>query len=162
MAEAAVAVTAHLVHMAAMGLLTSVVAPLVVLASWDRVAWDRLALPAIVALPGFAVLHGTVLLTPAHGAGPLVGVTAHALVLLGAVVFWLPVLGARRRLPDPGRSAYLFLAGPVLDLPAVWLIAMGDSAGGLAMIVAMMPIGLAAIAVTWRWITREEELAGVN
>jgi hypothetical protein len=42
------------------------------------------------------------------------------------VVFWMPVLGTRRRLRDAGRAVYLFLAGPLLDLVGVWLVATGD------------------------------------
>ena len=72
-----------------------------------------------------------------HGCGaggrgnrPLPARTVRALlvqvVLLAAtVVFWLPVLGTRR-LRDAGRAVYLFLAGPLLDLVGVWLVATGD------------------------------------
>jgi hypothetical protein len=51
------------VHMGLMGLLVSVVAPAVVLlARRGRVGLDRLALPGLVALPAFALLHGLVTL----------------------------------------------------------------------------------------------------
>ncbi|WP_018386295.1 hypothetical protein [Wenjunlia vitaminophila] len=66
------------------------------------------------------------------------------------------MLGPARRLSDPGRCVYLFSAAPALDLPALGLVAAGHDAGGLTMIVSMLPVGGAALAVTWRWITAEE------
>ena len=155
--------TGGTVDMAVMGALTSVVAPALILGtgrvlpSWR---WDRLAVPAYVVLPVFLVAHaaGTILLGQVDLTAP-VAFTLHAVLLLGAVLFWLPVLGTRHRLTDPARTAYLFLAAPSLDLGAVWVIASGDSRGGLAMIVAMLPIGLAAVMSTWRWIVREERAA---
>jgi hypothetical protein len=41
----------------------------------------------------------------------------------------------------------------------VWLVAVGDSPGGLSMIVGMLPMGVAAVALTWSWISREERRA---
>ncbi|PZS39525.1 MAG: hypothetical protein DLM62_07855 [Pseudonocardiales bacterium] len=75
------------------------------------------------------------------------------------MVFWAPVLGVRRRLPDAARMLYLYTAIPLLDAPGVWLVAHGDSSGGLAMITGMLPMGLIAVAVTWSWINREERRA---
>lgn len=154
--------TSGVLPMALAGLATSGLAPALLLitgrgrSGWD---WDRLALPAVLTLPLFAVLHAaTMILMAGQDLPAPVELPLHALLLLGAIVFWLPVLGTRRRLPDPGRTVYLFLAAPTLDLAGVWIIARGDTAGGLAMIVAMLPIGLAAIGVTWRWIVREERL----
>lgn len=154
---------ADTVEMAVMGLLTSLVAPALILGtrrvvpSWH---WDRLALPAWVVLPAFLVAHagGTILMSRYELTVP-VSLTLHGVLLLGAVLFWLPVFGSRHRLSDPARTAYLFLAAPSLDLGAVWVIATGDSRGGLAMIVAMLPIGLTAVVSTWRWIAREERSA---
>lgn len=152
-----------IVPMAACGAVTSMLAPGLVLLShhtervWD---WDRLALPAAAALPLFVAGHATITITLANVDLPDVSAMClHVLLLLGAIVYWLPVLGRRHRLSDPARSAYLFLSAPVLDLAGVWLVAQGDSPGGLAMIVAMLPIGLMAVVVTWRWISREERLA---
>lgn len=158
--------SSDVVSMAVMGGLTSVVAPALVLGtgrflpSWN---WDRLALPAALVLPVFLVLHagGTILLARVPLGAP-VELVLHVVLLLGAVLFWLPVIGSRHRLSDPARTAYLFLAAPSLDLGAVWVIAEGDSAGGLSMIVAMLPIGLAAVVSTWRWIVREERLAAAG
>jgi cytochrome c oxidase assembly factor CtaG len=152
----------HVVHMATMGLLVSVVAPALTIGLCRFPALDRLALPGVVVLPGFTLLHGAITImgdSPGAMAGPLTGTAGHVALLLGAVLFWAPVLGTRRRLPDAGRAVYLFLAGPLLDLAGVWLVAQGDAAGGLAMIVGMLPIGVAAIVVTWRWISREERQA---
>lgn len=154
---------AGLVPMATSGAVTSVLAPALILLTpriglpWN---WDRLALPAPAALPLFAVGHAAIMITMATRQVPApLAMVAHALLLLGAIVFWLPVLGRRCRLSDPGRTAYLLLAVPTLDLAAVWIIATGDSTGGLAMIVAMLPIGVAAVVITWRWMVREERLA---
>ncbi|WP_199433018.1 hypothetical protein [Qaidamihabitans albus] len=149
--------TGEIVRMAAMGLLTSVVAPAIVLLGAGRVPWHRVPAPPLVVLPAFVVLHGAITVAhvghhlPPSGDGAL-----YAVLLAGAVVFWLPVIGPGHHTPDPVRSVYLFLAGPSLDLAAVYAIIAGHSAGGIAMIVAMLPVGLAAIGVTWRWITREE------
>jgi hypothetical protein len=126
----------------------SAVAPMLARAGRGT-AWDRLAPPAVVALPAFAALHAVVTFAGA-------GLAGEAVLLAGAVLFWMPALGTRRRLPDAGRAVYLFLAGPLLDLAGVWLVATGDRAGGLAMIVGMLPIGIAAMVVTWRWIVHEE------
>lgn len=149
----------HVVHMATMGLLVSVVAPALAAVVARVPAVDRWTPPALVALPGFALLHAAVtVLVEAPGSAADAGTVAaaHTVLLAGAVAFWAPVLGARRRLPEAGRVVYLFLAGPVLDLAGVWLVATGDSAGGLAMIVGMLPIGVAALVLTWRWVVDEE------
>lgn len=112
---------------------------------------------AAAALPLFIVGHATVMIFMASAEPPpLLDLSLHGLVLAMAIAFWLPVLGVRRRLSDPGRSAYLFLTTPTLDLAGVWIIIRGDSPGGLAMITGMFPIGLSAIVVTWRWISPEQ------
>lgn len=121
---------------------------------------DRRRRPGLVLLPAAAVTITTEAPGAAVGAGT--SFIAHVALLLGAVLFWAPVVGRRRRLPDAGRAAYLFIAGPVLDLAGVWLVAQGESAGGLAMIVGMLPIGIAALALTWQWIIREERQAGAT
>jgi cytochrome c oxidase assembly factor CtaG len=143
--------------MAGMGLLTSVVAPAVVLATRARWQWRRLTLPAGIALPGFVLAHAGITLVLTLGTPTrTVTVTLHLVLFLAAVVFWLPVLGPCARLSRPARCVYLFLAAPALDLAGVVVVATGDSAGGLAMIVAMLPIGLAAVGLTWRWLQDEE------
>lgn len=149
--------TSEILHMGAMGLLTSVVAPVLILLTSRRVPWHRVPAPPLLVLPLFFLLHGAVtVLSTLHHLPSGVDAALHALLLAGAVVFWLPVVGPGHHHPDALRSVYLFLAGPALDLAAVYVIIVGHSAGGLAMIVGMLPIGFAAIGVTWRWITREE------
>ncbi|CAM2980896.1 hypothetical protein SAXI111661_11825 [Saccharomonospora xinjiangensis] len=145
------------VHMAGMGLAISVVAPALVLATRRGVAWQRVPAPPLLVLPAFVALHAVVTVA-GHAVTPFgPWLALHGALFAGAVWFWLPVLAGRN---SPAlRSVYLFLAGPALDLAAIYLIIAGDVAGGLAMIVAMLPIGLAAVAVTWRWITEEERRA---
>lgn len=150
---------------ALMGLLTSVVAPLVVLAGRRRGApsapvrlrpWRAAGI-----LAGFAVVHAATVLLVGPETDLTVNLAVHAVLLAGAVVFWLPVLGrGSSRLPDAGRAVYLFLACPLLDTAALALVVRGDEPAGISMIVAMLPIGLAAIVLTWRWIAAEERGTG--
>jgi hypothetical protein len=151
--------------MAGMGLITSVLAPALVLATR---AWPRcsgltrpLSWPAPVALIGFVLLHGAITIgLDVHPVSTAASIAAHLLLLIGAVAFWLPVLGdARNRLDAGAGTIYLFLGAPALDLAGVAVVAWGDDAGGLAMIVAMLPIGLTALALAWRWISGEETAA---
>lgn len=108
-------------------------------------------------MPGFVALHAVVVVVE-HNAEPSAALNAVLRLGLfcGAVLFWAPVLGRRNRLPDTGRTLYLYTAMPLLDLAGVWLVAVGDSPGGLAMIAGMIPMGLAAVIVTWNWINLEE------
>ncbi len=150
-------------HMVEMGLETSALAPALVLLARNRLPLDRLALPGAVALPLFLAVHSAITMTmPFHDPSPLAHVGLHALLLAAALWFWLPVLGERRRMSDPARMVYLYLAMPVMDLAGVYVVLRGDSAGGIAMIVAMLPVGLAAVAVTWRWMLVEESRLGVQ
>lgn len=147
--------TSSLVHMAAMGAVTSVLAPLTILATRRRLSWSLLRVPPALALVGFLLLHAAVVLSD-RDTLDLTGVVLHAALFAGALAFWLPVLGAKR-LDDGLRAGYLFLAAPSLDLPAVVTVARGDSAGGLAMIVAMMPIGMTAVVLAWHWMAAEAD-----
>lgn len=146
----------HMAHMVLMGLLVSVIAPLLLLAL-VRIAprAERWTVPAVVVLPAFVVLHFAVTAWSGRHFSPLTAVV-QLVLLLSAVLFWAPVLGSRHRLPDAGRTVYLYTAMPLLDLAGVWRVIVGDSAGGLSMIVGMLPMGFAAVVVTWRWINREE------
>lgn len=147
-----------MVHMAAMGLLTSVVAPGVVLLTRDRIGWHALTPPAWLILPVFVLLHGVVTVSMVVRAWPIADDMAmHSLLFAGAIGFWLPVL--TDRISPAGRCLYLFIAAPALDLAAVYAVVFGDPSGGLAMIVAMLPIGLVAVAITWRWVVEEERCA---
>jgi hypothetical protein len=78
-----------------------------------------------------------------------------------SLVFWLPVIGRSRRLSDAGQTVYLFLAMPAMDLAGVFVVLHGDATGGLAMIVAMLPVGGAAVLLTWRWMLAEAVAAEV-
>jgi hypothetical protein len=53
-------------------------------------------------------------------------------------------------------AIYLFAAMPLLDLAGVWLVATGDSIGGVAMIVGMLPMAGFTVLLMWRWIAAEE------
>lgn len=144
------------VEMAVMGLDTSLVAPALILACRDWRGWRFLTLPAVVALPAFLVVHAGLTAWMAVSMPTRVpDLGFHAGLVLCSLVFWLPVLGSHRRLSEAGRSLYLFLAMPAMDLAGVFVVLHGDSAGGLAMIVAMLPVGLAAVAMTWRWLLAE-------
>lgn len=147
--------------MLAMGLLISVVAPLLVLAGRRRGTDTPGRRPglAVVILLGVGVLHAAVVLGPMDD-GPVGEVASHALLLASGIAFWLPVLGrGTTRLPDAGRSVYLFLACPYLDMAALALVVRGEELAGIAMIVGMLPIPLAAVVLTWRWIAGEERSA---
>jgi cytochrome c oxidase assembly factor CtaG len=150
---------------AVMGLITSVLAPLLVLAGHRlrpaaRVPSRAHPWRAAGILTGFAVVHAVTVLAVGPGTDPGVGLALHAAVLGGAVVFWLPVLGrGTTRLPEAGRSIYLFLACPVLDTAALALVVRGDEPAGIAMVVGMLPMGLVAIVLTLRWVAAEERVA---
>lgn len=152
--------TSHLVHMAGMGLLVSVIAPgLLLVLGRAAPQLDRATVPAAAALPGFVTLHAVVTVYSAYDPVPLLDAAAHLALLAGAMLFWAPVMWARHRLPDAGRMLYLYLAIPLLDMAGVWLVAVGDSVGGLSMIVGMLPMGVTAVVITWNWISREERRA---
>ncbi|WP_245979856.1 hypothetical protein [Streptomyces diacarni] len=147
--------------MAGTGLLLSAVLPGLLLAARGWLPWDgaarRLSPPPGAALSGFVLAHAAVTLAESFLAPGTVARSAMYAVLVAAgLAFWLPVLGPGRRLSDAERCLYLFVAAPLLDVPVVATLARGHAAGGLAMIVGMLPVGLAAAALTWRWVTAEE------
>lgn len=145
------------VHMLLMGLLVSVAPPAVILATRRYYHWRPLSAPAWIALPAFVVMHGAIMLTMDRiESRPLLSYPIHTVLFLGAVMFWLPVLGHVRRLTDAGRCVYLFIAAPTLDLAGVVMVAQGNAIGGLAMIVGMLPIGLITVWLTWRWVVDDE------
>jgi cytochrome c oxidase assembly factor CtaG len=152
-------VTADVFGWAVTGLVVGVLAPGLLTGTRRGVRWDRLAVPAGVALPGFVVLHAAITFLVAQRPPPAVWLILHVPLLLGALVYWLPILGTARRLSDPLRVLYLFLSAPALDLAGVMVVILGDGPGGLAMIAGMLPAGGIAILVTWQWISREDEAA---
>lgn len=147
--------------MAWSALLVAVVVPAAVRCLRRSPLWERISVPAGVALPLLVLTHAWAVLGDLVGLAPPGGARVTEPVLLGAaVLFWLPAVArTRHRLDDPGRCLYLFLAAPLLDLPAVAVVAAGRTAAGLAMIVGMLPLGVAAAAVTWSWVNREEREA---
>lgn len=161
-------------HMLEHGALTSLVAPVLALAGPYAVRslprrGRRLAARAAssVARPALAwllfvgalwVLHVPAVLD-ALEARPLMHEAGHGLLLCAAVLFWLPVLGRPRRLRGLAAGVYLLVAIPVSDAIAAWYMVRGDTGAGIAMVVSMAPVGLAAIALTWTGLRREERRA---
>ena len=146
---------------AAMGLAMAVIAPLLALYFSGRVAKIVRVLarhPALV-LTAFVFEHAALIAAMTGYWSPawLTGLLRISLVVI-AVAFWLPVVD-RNGLGDAARIVYLFIAGPLLDLPALYLIASGRSAAGIAMIVTMLPIPLAAVTAVYSWMRREEREA---
>ncbi|MFB9351953.1 hypothetical protein ACFFUA_31835 [Streptomyces heliomycini] len=123
--------------------------------------WERVSPPPGVAVPLLVLLHAWAMLGGLVGLAPPAGpFVTEPVLLAGAVLFWVPVVArTRHRLSAPGRCLYLFLAAPLLDLPALGVIAAGHSAEGIAMIVGMLPLGITAAVLTWTWVDREERLA---
>lgn len=147
---------ADVIAWVATGLLTSVIAPGLLLTTSAVINWDRIAVPGALAFPGFVVLHGLVAYLLTRHPNVSTWLALHVVLLGGAILFWLPVFGGARRLTDPVRALYLFLAMPPLDLTGVLVIVLGDHAGGLAMIVAMLPAAVITLIVTWRWVNNED------
>jgi cytochrome c oxidase assembly factor CtaG len=169
-------------HMVEHSLIAGLVAPLLVLGLgslsrrlWHPAPWSgaELAPPRVlVGHPLWAwsafvvaqwVFHLSPLLEASHGA-PVLHAAEHLVFLAVGVWFWLPVLGAgggahERRLGEPERALYLFLAAPAVDLVGVALMVRGDGAAGVAMLAGTLPIVAAAAIVTWQWLAREHRQA---
>ena len=155
------------VHMAAHAILVSLVAPLV---AWGlgvarvlRGCLARRAAHAAVLWAVFVAVQWAFHVGPLFRAAleqPVLHEVEHALFLVTAVAFWLPLVGSepfRGSLDGPGRTLYAFLALPATDLLGLWFMASGRTAAGTAMIAAMLPLAAAAFAVTWSWLVREEK-----
>jgi hypothetical protein len=148
---------ADVTEMALMGLETSLVAPAILLLSRSWPGWQILTWPAAVAMPAFLVAHLAITVWMSMSASTVVTELVIQVALIAvSLVFWLPVVARDSRLTEAGRMVYLFLAMPAMDLAGVFVVLNGDSRGGLAMIVAMLPVGVVAVASTWRWIAAEE------
>lgn len=146
-------------EMALMGLQTSVVAPALILATQRWGGWRRLTWPPAIALPLFLLAHVALTVWMAMSTPTVVEDAGFQVGLFAvSILFWLPVIGPARSLSDAGRMIYLFLAMPAMDLAGVFVVLHGDASGGLAMIVAMLPVGIAAVALTWRWVATEAAL----
>lgn len=145
------------VEMAVMGLDTSIVAPVLILISRTWRGWRLFAWPAPFALCAFVTAHAALTVWMAVTMPALAAdLVLHLALVFVSFVFWLPVIGPHRPLADAGRCVYLFLAMPAMDLAGVYVVLHGDSAGGLSMIVAMLPVGITAVVLTWRWLLAEE------
>lgn len=146
-----------IIEMAIMGLDTSLLAPLTYFLTRRWVKWERVALPAVLALPVFLLAHTAITVWMSLHMPTWATDWIYQLgLLMASVIFWLPVLGERHRLQPGGRMIYLFAAMPAMDMAGVFVVLHGDAAGGLAMIVAMLPVGLAALLTTWRWVVSED------
>ncbi|HEX3707844.1 MAG TPA: hypothetical protein VHV76_14555 [Mycobacteriales bacterium] len=146
--------------MAVMGLDTSVIAPAIILLSRSWGLWRLLAWPAAIALPVFLVGHAALTIWMTLSMPMLPADLGFQVALITvSLIFWLPVLGRHRALSFAGRGIYLFLAMPTMDLAGVFVVLHGDSAGGLAMIVAMLPVGVTALLLTWQWMLEESAMA---
>jgi hypothetical protein len=152
-----------IVEMAIMGLDTSVLAPMIILAFGSWHGWRVLGWPPVLALPAFLIAHlGVTVWMAVTMPSWFADLVVQALLIGISFVFWLPVLGRHRSLSDGGRTIYLFLAMPSMDLAGVFVVLHGDSGGGLAMIVAMLPVGVVAVLLTWRWMLAESAAADLD
>jgi hypothetical protein len=154
--------TSGVAEAVAMGLAMAVIAPLLALYFAGRITGIVRTLARVPALVLAALVldHGALMAAMSGTWSPawLTGLLRVLLVVL-AVAFWLPVVDRANGLGDAARTVYLFLSGPLLDLPALYLIASGRPAAGIAMVVTMLPIPLAAVAAMYSWMRREERAA---
>jgi cytochrome c oxidase assembly factor CtaG len=138
--------------------IATVLAPLLVLLL-------RGSLPRVHPLVAWPLFVGTLWLLNVPGAldwimmRPLAHAAADLVVLGVAVVFWMPVLARRRSLRGLGAGAYLIAAGMASDLIGAWYMAMGETVAGVAMVAGMLPLGVAAVVVTWAGLVQEERRA---
>lgn len=145
-----------IIEMTIMGADTSLLAPAVYLLTRRWLPWDKVTLPAVPAVSVFLLAHtGITIWMALHMPTWSVDWLYQLGLLIASLIFWLPVLGPRRLGPG-GRMIYLFAAMPAMDMSGVFVVLHGDAAGGLAMIVAMLPVGVAAVASTWYWVATEE------
>ena len=102
------------------GFVVAALVPGIIRATRSHPVWHHVSLPAGVALPLFLVTHTAATLGAAfHGVATAAVHWFWEAALIGSgFLFWLPVLGGRHRLSEPGRCLYLFLTIPLLDLPA--------------------------------------------
>jgi cytochrome c oxidase assembly factor CtaG len=111
----------------------------------------------------FVATHWTVHLLPAfRDEGSPAHPAGHALTLLAALLFWAPVLAdgpGGPRLRGAAASLHLFLAMPAVDLVTVPLVGRGEAAAAAAMLGGMLPLGVAALAVTLGWMRDEDRQA---
>jgi len=75
------------------------------------------------------------------------------------MLFWAPLLNRRAPLRGLAAGAYLITAGMATDLIGAWYMAMGETAAGVVMVVGMLPLGVAAVVLTWLGLVSEERSA---
>lgn len=86
----------------------------------------------------------------------------HALFLSSALLFWTAALAVEplpHRWSPSARALFLLAAMPLSDIGAIRLMLIGEETAGAAMVGAMMPLGLAAIAILWSGLRAEEQSA---
>jgi cytochrome c oxidase assembly factor CtaG len=166
-------------HMVQHGLLTALAAPLLVLGqpvalalrlarAPHRVAFSEAARRLRGAVDPWSALclftavqwlaHWPALLERAE-ARPLLHLGIHLLLLDAAILFYLPVLGRQpvpRRLRGGRAALHLALAIPLIDLISIPYVATGRADAAAAMLAAMSPLALLALAVAWRGLLGEE------
>lgn len=142
------------------GLVPSVIAPLLLLAVRGRLHVAPRRWPVGVVAAAFVLLHTGVTLSLLRPMSPVTWAGLHVLLLLGAVAYWLPVLSRPPRLVGVGPFVYLALSSPFLDFAGVAVVVLGSPAGGVAMILAMLPINTAAVVCLWRSMVNEERAMG--
>jgi putative membrane protein len=122
--------------------------------------WPPLALFAFVACQ--LVFHLTPLYGDALEDGP-VHVVEHLLFLATALWLWTVCLAVeplpRHGWPPLARAGLLMAAMMLADVGSVKLMVDGEPAAGAAMTGSMLPLGLAAAAIAWGAMTREERRA---
>jgi cytochrome c oxidase assembly factor CtaG len=142
-------------HMVEHSVLTSLLAPALVFVLRGRVprigallAWG-LFIAALWALNVPRVLDWIMMRTVAH-------IVADLVVLAVSMLFWAPLLARRRPMRGLAAGAYLITAAMATDLIGAWYMAMGETVAGVAMVVGMLPLGVAAIVFTWSGLVQEE------
>jgi cytochrome c oxidase assembly factor CtaG len=166
-------------HMVQHGLLTAVAAPLLVLGEPVTLGL-RLASPAH-RRAAYRALHAL-----RHALGPWSGLAlfvtvqwlahwpavldrseqhpalhaaVHVALMASAVVFFLPLLGRQpvpRRVPGGRAALHLMVAISLVDLVSVPYLATGRGEAAAAMLAAMSPLAVIAVALAWQSVLREE------
>jgi ubiquinol-cytochrome c reductase cytochrome c subunit len=142
-------------HMLEAGVTATLVAP-----ALARAAAGRARVPPLFGWLVFVGSQWAFHVSPALGVAersPVAHVLLQAALLAAAVAFWLPVLDGS--FGGAARTLYLFLALPAVDLIALWFLASGRPEAGVAMLVGMLPLGVAAVVAAWVWVTDEERRA---
>jgi cytochrome c oxidase assembly factor CtaG len=141
------------------GSVSSVIAPAILLTARHlrRLRlFDRFALPVRVIGPVFVAIHAAVTISLLDHLAPWLWALVHLVLLVGAIEYWLPVLGSKRRVTGLSRWLYFVFTSPLLDWAALAIVLLGHPAGGIAMILAMLPVNLTALWLLWQWMQQEE------